>query len=116
VTTPTCPVRTQDVDENATIAAMPASRSIPAPLMNVLALPPSARSMVNGARIVPPRCELLRQDTTLRFRLCFRTETDSTRTANRAGKQQARNRMAPRTTASEPTGGWVGSLTLPVLD
>src|SRR6187549_2738023 len=55
VTTPTCPVGTHDVDENATSTAMPITRSIPTPRMKPFRPPPSARSMENGPRIVPPQ-------------------------------------------------------------
>src|SRR6185436_10668477 len=48
-------VGTQDVDENATSTAMPITRSIPTPRMKPFRPPPSARSMENGPRIVPPQ-------------------------------------------------------------
>ena len=55
LTTPTCPVRTHDVDENATITATPIKTSVPTLLTNVFAPPLPARLMVNGSPMVPPQ-------------------------------------------------------------
>ncbi|HEX9367727.1 MAG TPA: hypothetical protein VF921_13945 [Vicinamibacterales bacterium] len=72
VTTPTCPVPMQEVDENAMTTPMPSSTSIPMPRTKV-------------------RCSLMhtclcRQDTTAVFQSCFTAFTGSTRIARRAGK------------------------------
>jgi hypothetical protein len=52
LTTPTCPVRTQDVEENATMTSTISRTSMPAPRMKVL--PPLPDSIVNGSRMLPP--------------------------------------------------------------
>src|SRR5262245_5001313 len=74
VTTPTCPVLTQDADENATIAARPINRSVPTPRTNVFPPLPPALSRVNGSRMLPPQMCSMRGEYNAQVSVLFQGE------------------------------------------